>query len=126
MHAKSAQLRPDAPLLHTHTRRSAWSDWAMAAGQELPEKNSLFFEHFYFSLQASVAGLGIAMGPWLLVRDDLESGLLTAPLGFVEDGSQYCLFSSQPLHQAGPAAILLEWLRDKASQDAMRTPSKTA
>lgn len=126
VHGKSAQLRWEAPLLHTHTRPNAWPDWAMAAGQELPEKNSLFFEHFYFSLQASVAGLGIAMGPWLLVRDDLESGLLTAPLGFVEDGSQYCLFSSQPLHQAGPPAILLEWLKGKASQDALTTPSKTA
>ena len=44
------------------------------------------FDHFYFSLQAAVAGLGMAMGPWHLVQDDLASGLLVARLGFVADG----------------------------------------
>jgi DNA-binding transcriptional LysR family regulator len=38
------------------------------------------FDHFYFSLQAAVAGLGVAIGPWHLVRDDLESGVLVAPM----------------------------------------------
>jgi DNA-binding transcriptional LysR family regulator len=39
-------------------------------------------EHFYLSLQAAAAGLGVAMGPQLLVQDDIAAGRLVAPLGF--------------------------------------------
>ena len=55
------------------------------------------FDHFYFSLQAAVAGAGVAIGPWNLVRDDIESGVLVAPMGFVEDGSDYCLLTPEPV-----------------------------
>lgn len=54
--------RPQAPLLHTRTRPGAWQDWAKATGQPLPAVAGQSFEHFYFSLQAAVAGLGVALG----------------------------------------------------------------
>ncbi len=107
-------LRPDAPLLHTRTRPGAWPDWAATTGQTLASGAGQSFEHFYFSLQAAIAGLGVAVGPWHLVRDDIDSGLLAAPLGFVEDGSRYCLFSPNPLSDNSPQASLLEWLRQMA------------
>lgn len=110
----SPQLRADAPRLHTRTRPGAWHEWAAAAGLAWPETPGQTFEHFYFSLQAAVAGLGVAIGPWHLVRDDLESGVLAAPGGFVEDGSRYCLLSPQPLIADSPQAQLLAWLRTKA------------
>ncbi|CAN7508526.1 LysR family transcriptional regulator [Pseudorhodoferax sp. LjRoot39] len=110
-HKGSAALRPGAPCLHARTRPGAWQEWATAAGQPLPGAKGQSFEHFYFSLQAAVAGLGVAIGPWQLVRDDLASGVLVAPLGFVEDGSRYCLLSPQPLHPGSPQADLLAWLR---------------
>lgn len=104
-------LVPDAPLLHTRTRPHAWEHWAQAAGYVIaPHTAAQTFDHFYFSLQAAVAGLGIAIGPWHLVRDDLENGLLAAPLGFVEDGSHYCLLSAQPLQAGTPQAYLRDWL----------------
>lgn len=108
------ELRKDAACLHTRTRPGAWADWAMTAKQPLPRGLTQTFEHFYFSLQAAVAGLGVAMAPWHLVRDDLDSGLLTAPLGFVEDGSRYCLLSPQPVQPGSPQADLLTWLRAQA------------
>ena len=107
----SAVLRPDAPPLHSRTRPQAWQEWAGATGMALPEAAGQYFEHFYFSLQAAVAGLGVAIGPWHLVRDDLHSGVLSAPLGFVEDGSGYCLLSPAPLRATSPQAHLLAWLR---------------
>ena len=109
----SPQLRADAPRLHTRTRPGAWHEWAAAAGLAWPDAAGQTFEHFYFSLQAAVAGLGVAIGPWHLVRDDLESGVLAAPGGFVEDGSRYCLLSPQPLIADSPQAQLLAWLRTK-------------
>lgn len=110
-----AALNADAPRLHTRTRPNAWQEWAVAAGLMLVDSpQGQHFEHFYFSLQAAVAGLGVAIGPWHLVRDDLQSGVLAAPLGFVEDGSRYCLLSPQPLQPGSPQADLLIWLRELA------------
>lgn len=107
-------IKATAPRLHTRSRLSAWHEWASAVGESPPDTTGQTFEHFYFSLQASVAGLGVAIGPWHLVRDDLETGVLTAPLDFVEDGSRYCLFSPEPLRPDSPQADLLEWLRTLA------------
>jgi LysR family transcriptional regulator, glycine cleavage system transcriptional activator len=115
----SPVLRPTAPRLHSRTRPGAWDHWNAATGRTVPEAApdgpSQMFEHFYFSLQAAVAGLGVAIGPWQLVRDDVESGILAAPLGFVEDGSAYHLLSPEPLVDGGRAAPLLEWLRRAAA-----------
>ncbi len=107
-------LKAGAPRLHTRTRPDAWREWAAAAGVAAPDASGQAFDHFYFSLQAAVAGLGVAIGPWHLVRDDLDSGVLAAPMGFVEDGSRYCLFSPQPLQPGSSQAALLAWLREGA------------
>ncbi|TWI48988.1 transcriptional regulator, LysR family [Pseudomonas duriflava] len=104
-------LKATAPCLHTRSRLSAWQEWASAVGKPAPETAGQTFEHFYFSLQAAVAGLGVAIGPWHLVRDDLDTGVLSAPLGFVEDGSYYCLFSPHPPQPNSLQTDLLEWLR---------------
>jgi DNA-binding transcriptional LysR family regulator len=105
-------LRADAPQLHTRTRPGAWAEWAAAAGRVAQGGPGQTFEHFYFSLQAAVAGLGVAIGPWHLVCDDIESGLLVAPLGFVEDGSRYCLFSPGVPGAESLHGQLLAWLRE--------------
>lgn len=108
------RLRPHAPRLHSQTRPDAWDTWACASGQPGADTHGQTFEHFYFSLQAAVAGLGVALGPWPLVRDDIESGVLTAPLGFIEDGSHYCLLSPHPIEADQPQGRLLAWLRTVA------------
>ncbi|WP_207796749.1 LysR family transcriptional regulator [Sphingomonas oleivorans] len=111
-----ARLRDDAMRLHAATRPDAWSSWAelsasATAGAE-PEEH--VFEHFYFSLQAAVAGLGVAIGPYQLVRDDIAAGLLVAPMDFVEDGSSYFLLSDHKIEDGTAEARLLDWLRSVA------------
>jgi DNA-binding transcriptional LysR family regulator len=59
----------------------------------LTSKREQTFEHFYFSLEAATAGLGVAIGPWALVRQDIAAGILVAPFGFREDSSAYHLLS---------------------------------
>lgn len=107
-------LRPEAPLLQSRTRPGAWSTWAEHSGQPPPSGSQLQFDHFYFSLQAAVAGMGLAIGPWQLVRDDIANGVLSAPMGFVEDGSRYCLLSPAPPTPDGVHEQLLQWLRAQA------------
>lgn len=90
----SRMLRASIPLLNTKTRLDAWQTWGRLSGQRIDTAGLRDFEHFYYSLQAAVAGVGVGMGPWCLVSSDIESGLLTAPMGFIEDGSAYYLLES--------------------------------
>ncbi|NGH08374.1 LysR family transcriptional regulator [Serratia marcescens] len=103
-------LRPGTKLLHSATRPDAWRHWAQQQGMTLAGHSEQRFDHFYFSLQAAVAGLGIAIGPWLQVRDDLAAGLLSAPFGFTPDGSGYYLLSPQAIVPGSVLARLAEWL----------------
>ncbi|BEM08584.1 LysR family transcriptional regulator [Serratia marcescens] len=103
-------LRPGTKLLHSATRPDAWRHWAQQQGMTLAGHSEQRFDHFYFSLQAAVAGLGIAIGPWLQVRDDLAAGLLSAPFGFTPDGSGYYLLSPQAIVPGSAFARLAEWL----------------
>ncbi|MCY7261554.1 LysR family transcriptional regulator [Pseudomonas protegens] len=108
-------LAEHAPRLHSATRPQAWEQWLQQ--RQLPATPPLqeqVFEHFYFSLQAAVAGLGLAIAPWQLVRDDLAGGLLCAPFDFVADGSAYYLLSTQAISDASAAGHLLRWLREQA------------
>ena len=73
-------------------------------------------EHFYLTLQAAAAGVGVAIAPYAVVRDDLERGQLVAPFGFVPDGTSYYLLSRQSPEQDGRVRQLTAWLRAKTSQ----------
>lgn len=113
------RLRADAPLLHSKTRPHAWSDWSKqqkAQARLAPAAGSLMLEHFYLSLQAAAAGLGVAMGPQLLVQDDVQAGRLAAPLDFAADGSQYCLLARQPWAGDSAARQLCDWLLAQMAQ----------
>ncbi|MEM7224417.1 MAG: LysR substrate-binding domain-containing protein [Pseudomonadota bacterium] len=82
------------PRLHTATRRTAWHDWLADVGAapfEPPASQT--FEHFYFLLEAATAGLGVAIGPWPLVADDIKAGRLVAPFGFRPNGLSYVAFT---------------------------------
>ncbi|MGR3454223.1 LysR family transcriptional regulator [Pseudooceanicola sp.] len=87
------RVRENAPRLQSDTRPDAWKTWSEIGGEPMVDQPPHRFEHFYYSLQAAVAGLGVAIGPWHLVRDDIETGLLVAPSGFRPDGSSYVLLS---------------------------------
>jgi len=104
-------LHPAAPRLHTKTRPDAWQAWLQHAGQPASDEGAgQTFEHFYFSLQAAVAGLGVAIGPCRLVCDDLEAGLLVAPLGFVPDGTGYHLLAPARPEPGSAHEKLANWL----------------
>lgn len=101
-------------LLHTATRPGAWDDWARLSHTALQPTRAIRFEHFYQSLQAAVAGAGVAIGPLALVADDLASGVLVAPRGFVADGSCYQLMAPRAgVSEEGGDAFhtVLAWLR---------------
>ncbi|MGB3595973.1 MAG: LysR substrate-binding domain-containing protein, partial [Pseudomonas neustonica] len=94
----------------TQSRSQAWADWARLQ-QIDPAKltQGQGFEHLYYLLEAALSGLGVAIAPQLLVADDLATGRLLAPWGFVETQHQLGLWvpARQP---QGAAQQLADWL----------------
>ena len=79
---RSIQDLSNHTLLHTSKLPRVWSEWFAVAGTPGVEPAStLTFDHFYLSIQAALDGLGVAMGPSVLVADDLANGRLVAPFG---------------------------------------------
>lgn len=105
-------------LLHTSSRPQAWPAWAAGNGLDA-EGLSLGagFEHLYYLLEAAVAGLGVAIAPQPLVSEDLESGRLVAPWGFVEAPGRWalCCRDQDADPRIGPLA---EWLRCDLAGDS--------
>ena len=98
-------------LLHTRSRRAAWDRWCELSGMErLPDPGQTY-EHFYLSLQAASAGLGIAIASVFMVQEELDTGRLKAPLGFRRDGSAYYLLSTEPFEADPRRRDFLAWMR---------------
>lgn len=69
-------------LIHTATAPSAWPDWLASHGlNELRAEKALTFEELFFTLQAAVNGLGVAIAPATLVAEEVQAGKLVFPLG---------------------------------------------
>ncbi|WP_244935042.1 LysR substrate-binding domain-containing protein [Acuticoccus sediminis] len=76
------------------------------------------YEHFYFMLEAATAGLGVAIAPEVLVRDDVAAGRLVAPFGFVASGMRYVALN--PEGSGGRERPFITWLADRAkAEDAL-------
>jgi DNA-binding transcriptional LysR family regulator len=72
------------------------------------------FEHYYYTLEAASAGLGICIAPWHLVVSEIQSGRLIAPFGFVRSGRRYCLVHPAELAQAGKVRTFRRWIEKAA------------
>lgn len=99
------------PLLHTQSRERAWSLWLSAQGLDTTRiRRDQAFEHLNYLLEAALAGLGVAIAPAYLVEEDLRTGRLIAPWGFIETPARLGLWL--PPGAPGTAVgQLIDWLR---------------
>jgi LysR family glycine cleavage system transcriptional activator len=109
-----------APRIHTQSWIQAWDLWARAASVDLPRAaHEQSFDHFSHALEAAAAGLGVAMAPWIFVADDVASGRLYAPLGFITlPGGVVLLRPLRRLTRAGD--LFRDWLCEQGA--AMNPP----
>lgn len=95
-------------LLHMASRHDAWHEWLRLTGvTSVDPTTGQRFDTFYFLLQAAVSSFGVAMGPKPLVTDDLASGRLIAPFGFVPNSlAMYVLYPKAYAHHPQIIAFL--------------------
>jgi LysR family glycine cleavage system transcriptional activator len=108
------------PRLYSETFRPAWSEWASRAGVALPPSPlDREFEHNSYMLEASAAGLGVAVAPWAFCCDDIERGRLVAPFGFesfgLEPGSSRYVYLRPRLGDNPLAAAFGDWLKKEGA-----------
>jgi LysR family glycine cleavage system transcriptional activator len=69
-----------ATLLHVIGYRDGWPAWCSAAGlRELDTEQGLRFDVSHLALDAARRGLGVALGRWPMVAEDIRRGSLVAP-----------------------------------------------
>jgi DNA-binding transcriptional LysR family regulator len=107
-----------ARLIYSHTRERAWLEWKECYA---PEMGELIldegFPHFYLLIQAARCGLGIANVPRMLVQDDLNSGTLVAPFGFVAGPNRLTIWVASHLTGRSETRRLIDWLSGELRAD---------
>jgi LysR family glycine cleavage system transcriptional activator len=103
------------PILHMRSRPDAWPRWLARQGIEVPERwatiGGHWFDHFFLSLQAAINGLGVAVGPQVLVEDDLKTGRLVNPFpDFPLESPGFHILYRQSLARKSAGGTVLEWL----------------
>ncbi|MDN3554465.1 LysR family transcriptional regulator [Halomonas maura] len=84
------------PMLHTQSREQAWPRWFKAQGLDLAAmRRDQSFEHLHYMLEAALVGLGVAIAPSYLVEEDVRTGRLVAPWGFIETPARLSLWLPQ-------------------------------
>jgi DNA-binding transcriptional LysR family regulator len=66
------------PLLQLETRPAAWRDWFAGQGHQGALPQGMLFDQFAPMIEAAVHGLGLALVPEFLVRQELAEGRLAA------------------------------------------------
>lgn len=100
----------DLPLLHATSRLNAWNEWAAAVGIELNQSRDRRFESLSLTIEAARGGLGFAVTPEFLVRSDIDSGRLVAPLGFAKVSRATWVYVRRSKISDSEIAAFLEWL----------------
>jgi DNA-binding transcriptional LysR family regulator len=111
--ALSVEAMAALPRLHTRSRLQGWADWEAQMGVRLPAAPvDREFDHYFYLLEAAIAGLGVAIGPWPFVAKELDAGRLVAPFGFVKGADGYVVLL--PRRRARPGARRLrDWLLEE-------------
>jgi LysR family transcriptional regulator, glycine cleavage system transcriptional activator len=100
-------------LLIAASRPDAWPHWLRASGlARLTPQQSLVLEHNYQALQGALDGLGVAMGSWASIADDVASGRLVTPFAGPRLSVEgYRAYVAEARAGDPAIAVFCEWLR---------------
>ena len=104
------------PLLKHTSRPEMWGEFLGYLGQEsIGIEYRLGFEHFFMLIDGALDGLGIALVPQLLVKNELAAGTLVSPFeaGYQSAYSYYLLCDKAGLSN-NKVSLFRDWLFSKA------------
>lgn len=112
-------LRHHRRLFHS-TRPQAWPDFCAAVGLPndflRPAPDAPSFEHFFMIIEATIAGMGVALLPNFLVEADLAAGRLIQPLAVrVRNPRAYYVARGGGADPRPPVALFRDWIMDEAA-----------
>ncbi|MCZ0963371.1 LysR substrate-binding domain-containing protein [Paracoccus benzoatiresistens] len=100
---------PDAaPLLHMQSRPMQWPEWLTANGQDVVRGfQGHRFDQFSLLIEATVAGLGMALLPSYLIEREIRQGLLRIIPGppSVTDAAYYVVIPDERVSDPLPSAF---------------------
>ncbi|MFM9428093.1 LysR family glycine cleavage system transcriptional activator [Variovorax sp. GrIS 2.14] len=103
-----------ARLMVSRTRPHAWTDWRRCGTQDIGDLHvDETFDHFFLLIQAARCGLGFINVPRMLVREDLNSGALVAPFGFLAGPNKLSIWVASHLSRRPDTVKLVDWLTDE-------------
>jgi LysR family transcriptional regulator, glycine cleavage system transcriptional activator len=102
-------------LLHIATRPSAWEKWFEANGISATGLQGMFFDQIATISQAAIAGVGVALLPNFLIKDELAAQTLVPAVDILVK-SEEGYFLAWPSERASypPLVAFREWLVEEA------------
>jgi LysR family glycine cleavage system transcriptional activator len=126
---KGAALRQRADiakhtLLHHFQVPDAWPQWCLAQGlSAISTQQGPVLDNYNSLIRAVMAGLGLALVPACLVREEIEAGLVSAPLAAelvpYQTMTGYFLCCPRARTCTPALTVFRQWLLDEAKADAM-------
>jgi LysR family transcriptional regulator, glycine cleavage system transcriptional activator len=118
---KPAQL-DHYPLLHDMTAwrgsqpYAEWERYLKAVGApQVDVRRGYMFNRNHITIQAAIAGMGVAMARRTLITDERASGRLTAPFGqMVPTGKRYCLLYTEGALDDRRVSAVHDWMVEQA------------
>ena len=103
-------------LLQHSTRPGAWATFCTACDAPPPDLGlSPAFEHFFMLIEATAAGMGVALLPEFLAADALAAGRLVRPFDLtVRNEKAYYIVHAPGAGGSRKIRLAKEWLLDEA------------
>ena len=102
-------------LLHPTRDERDWNAWLQAANLKLDNARGQHFETLDLAMSTASQGMGVAIGDWSLIGDDLSAGRLVMPFDLkVKTGLAYYLVFPEKTTPSAPLRELMTWLVEQA------------
>lgn len=106
-----------APLLHLVSRPDAWERWFRAQGLGEVVIHGMLLDQFALATQAAMAGLGVALLPYFLFKDEFARGDLVFALDApCRNAESYYLTWPVSRREHPPLQGFRRWLREEAQR----------
>jgi LysR family transcriptional regulator, glycine cleavage system transcriptional activator len=106
-----------APLLHLVSRPDAWERWFMMHKALTGPLHGMLFDQFAMAAQAAISGLGLALLPEFLIKDELARGDLVRALDLpMQSTEKYYLAWPASRSSYAPLVAFRHWIVREAQE----------